>query len=387
MKDQQYQQYCRLQEQVRAIGLGQEFDPVLKKNVLAPQQPQQFAIPCVRFEQPTDRRTWFDLEFYKLDGSDEYVLDHYLAVHRNPMPVPNTVVCGVNLSSLDDRFQMIDWNRMTQTVASQGVFKASRAQLKDIIAGVFADLRALGKTPEGSKWKLFLEAKYLSDTPGIEATPEQDLYDRINSRFVVKYVVPFTKHQVISIQQLDDIFRKDLPLPAILTRKHEIYGVTTEGYRSDNGNYFQGFGAFEEVRFFSSLQKAAAHVEQVPNDHFQPLNILTTSRDLYTRMTIHADIADRLIAEKRASWTPENALQPNGNMIQWHLNDKYMPLPDFEQKSGLQLSAYGNPPGSPHIFQVFPEISRQPDPPQQQPPPPQVKRQQDQQHKPKGNRM
>lgn len=353
----EYKQYCMLQEQIRAAGFPQDFDEGLKTGVL--NNAQYFQLECMRWGEPSDDRLRYDLKFYKLDGSEDFTFDHFHATYRKNIIIPDIKINGVQMSSLEERMRMVNWNTLSQTAASREVFVASRVKMNDIIYGIMDELEALGKTPQGREVRDLIEAKYLSETEPVKAVSHQD-YDEINNRYAVKLTVPVRGTDTIPCGLLDHIFENDLPLPVGLKRPHEVFKVAVSGFNMSEKGFLAGFETFEDDRYFSTLKNAVDHVRQFEDQEFQPYHVLWSGhKRVLQQATVIDDVSHKPIASKFGYWSDMSSVDLTSNIVRWVVIDKNMSVPQFEQKSGFQISTLARLVDHPNVFQAYPTQDQQ----------------------------
>lgn len=358
MTEREYKQYCNLQEQVRAAGFPQDFDTAIKAGIL--EDRQHFNVGCIRWGELTDNRTKYDLNFYKVDGSDEFTLDHFHTIYRRNIVIPNETINGVNLSSLEDRMRMVNWNYLTQTTASRDIFEASREQMFDLVNTIIDELDELARSPKGQKIRNLLETKYFSETGPLKDTVSHQRYDKINIAHEVVFTVPFKGTETISCELLDDVFEKDLPLPNGLERRHDLFKVEVLGYNTIDQNIFAGFETFYEERYFSTLKNAVDHMQQFTDQEFQPYHLhWSGQKRLLQEVIVVDEVRHQPIASKSGVWNSLSALVLPANIVQWEVKEGIMSVDEFVQRSGLDVSKLGRRPDDPNIFQVFPPLDAQ----------------------------
>ena len=360
MKESEYRQFCKLQEQVREAGFPPDIDQALREEVKIRQQ--HFHIDCTNWGQTSDDRTWYRLSFYKLDGGEDFTLDHYTALFRKPIIIPDVRIKGISLSGLEDRMKMIDWNFVRQSEHSKDIFVASDETITDMIGGIIDDLEVLARTEQGRRLSDLLETKYLSDTLPVLQLPIQQKYDKINSEYIVEYNVPVKGTDTVPRHLLSDIFNSGEPLPPVFQKKHEVYKVATVGYRPIDTKRRTEFDRVKDERFFSNLQGAVKYIEEHKLESFQPIHMIRGKSDFtYKRMVITEDVKDISVAEKTGVWHPLAAIDTDSNVVQWELNREFISVDEFEKKSGLKISEFGISPDNVNAFQVFPKVNNQPD--------------------------
>lgn len=355
MDNKQYNEYCRLQDIIRKVGFPQPFDKALasciKRNL------PYFEIECLVTEQ--DFRLRYDLNFYKLDGSDEYTFDHYKGTYREEIKIPDVTINKVNTTALEDRMRMVDWNFGNQSEGSKDIFKATPAQLKDIIDGVMEDLQRLDATKEGNYYRSLLETKYLSNTINVKNTSLQKLYDTIDSLYNTSQIFPARDRSPLTTDKAALILVGEMPMPENL-QKHELYKVFTDGLKLDGIDKLKLGKYFKEVTFFSSLDKAVSHIQSIDEKCFKPLDAIFMDFDRIVKQAVIIDhLQDRDIAIKLGEWKPNTAQGLASDKIIWELNTKVISIEEFEKKTGVELSKFGSPNGKGNAFQVSPPIFRE----------------------------
>jgi hypothetical protein len=355
MDNKQYNEYCRLQEVIRKIGFPQVFDEALASGVKS--NKPHFEIACLVTEQ--DFRLRYDLNFYKLDGSDEYTFDHYKGTFRKEIKIPDVTINKVNTAALEDRMRLVDWNFATQSESSKDIFEATRDQLKDIIDGVMDDLQRLDSTKEGEYIRSLLEAKYLSNTIHVQNTSLQELYNTIDTLYNNTLIFPVREHTPLTTDKAVLILLGEAPMPEHL-QKHELYKVFTDGFKLDGVDKLKLGNYFKEIKFFSSLDKAVSHIELIDEKCFKPLDAIFKDADRIIKQAVVIDqLQDRDIAIKLGEWKPNSAKGLASDKIIWELNTNVIPIEEFEKKTGLELSKFGSPNGKGNAFQVFPPLLRE----------------------------
>jgi hypothetical protein len=355
MDNKQYNEYCRLQEVIRKIGFPQVFDGALASCVES--NKPHFEIACQVTDQ--DFRLRYDLNFYKLDGSDEYTFDYYKGTFREEIKIPDVTINKVNTAALEDRMRLVDWNFATQSESSKDIFEATRDQLKDIIDGVMEDLQRLDSTKEGEYIRSLLEAKYLSNTIHVQNTSLQELYNTIDSLYNTSLIFPVRDNTSLTTDKAALILLGKASMPEQF-QKHELYKVFTDGYKLNGVDKLKLGNYFKEIKFFSSLNKAVSHIEAIDEKCFKPLDAIFKDSDRIVKQAVVIDqLQDRDVAIKLGEWMPNSAKGLASDKIIWELNTKVISIEEFEKKTGFELSKFSSPNGKGNAFQVSPPLLRE----------------------------
>lgn len=340
----------KLKAQLRDLGVGPAADQELVRRIN--EDAGHFKMRC----QMPDKRIHylFDLNFYKLDGSDEYTIDHYKGTMKKIIQIPEVSVDNVNTTELESRMRTIPWNAMLRTPSGFQMFMPYSKKLSNTLDGIWGDLERLDSTKEGRYIRALLEAKYTSQPVYIKNTPIQLSYEAVEDKFNTTMIFPLRDRTVFPLHNAPLFLQDILTLPERL-QPHEVYRVFTDGLRLQGKNNPEAGRYFEENHYFSSIDKAASYIQGIDERYFQPPDAIRNNFErIIKQAVISEDIKDSTIASKQGTWSPHKINEKTRDRINWMINTNLISIDDFEKKAGIPLTQLGSPTGQKHIYQVYP---------------------------------
>jgi hypothetical protein len=340
----------KLKEQLRDLGVGPLADPELVRDIN--EDAGHFKIRC----QMPDKniRYLFEVNFYKLDGSDDYTIDHYKGTMKKIIQIPDVNFDNVNTAELESRMRTLPWDAMLRTPDGFQMFMPYSKKLSNTLDGIWADLDSLDSTKEGRYIRGLLEAKYTSEPVYIKNTSIQLSYDRMENKFNTTIIFPVRDRTIFPLQNAPFFLQGINEIPERL-QLHEVYGVFTDGLSLQGKNDPELGQYFKENHYFSSIDKAGSYIQGIDDRYFLPPEAIKNN---FTRIVKQAviteEIKDVSIASKQGTWSPHKINGKSHDRINWLINTNLISINDFEKKAGIPLSKLGNPTGKKHIIQVYP---------------------------------
>lgn len=333
MNNKQHAEFIKIQAMLNRLEFPPEFDRSVAAAISGAQD-QHFRARGYWTED--GERKNCDLHFYKLDGSDAFTFDHYRITIRSEIPIPKVVIGNVDVGQLEQRMWDIDWYRLTPTERGLAHIK-NDAMLNDYLGGITLDLYKLWKSEDGQPINLLLKAKFFSRTDQIVSAKLQEQLDQIDLQYSKTLLIPVREGPTYTLSQSLSMFKKDTSDAAQLHQAHEILYVKTSGILvADSADRSKDVYK-DEQRYFSSIEKAYAHVQSVDERLFAPVVSLST-QEVYNmgKSSIYDCKDDQLIAMKYGF--PSLDQQGDGHVIGWQLNTEKVTPSQFEKRTGLPLS-------------------------------------------------
>jgi hypothetical protein len=340
----------KLKMLLRDLGVGPAADQELVRRIN--EDAGHFKMSC---KMPDKRVHYqFDLNFYKLDGSDEYTIDHYKGTMKKTIQIPEVSIDNVNTAELESRMRTVPWNAMLPTPTGFQVFMPFSKKLSNTLDGIWDDLERLDSTKEGRYIRALLEAKYTLQPVYIKNTSIQLSYDAGNSKFNTTMIFPLGENNFLALENAP-IYLLDISSRSERLQPHEVYRVFTDGLHLQGKNKPVAGSYFEENHYFSSIDKAASYIQGIDERHFLPPEAIRNNFErIVKQAVISEDIKDSTIASKQGTWSAHKINEKTRDRINWLINTNVISIPDFEKKTGIPLSKLGSPTGKKHIFQVYP---------------------------------
>lgn len=336
MDNQTYAEYCRLQGELRSLGVGQTVDPSLVKSLK--QGRPYFNIHYG--QEMANNKVFWDLHFYQLDNAKHYSLHRYTGTLRHDIMIPDIRLNGVNVKELDNRMRQINWTFDEPERNLERGYLNDPRKIENTVYRIMMDLGKLEDSDHGREIARKLEAKYFYQSGLTEDHPLKDVYDRIlkdHSHSHTFYLqnghgpgIDLAYNMLTGLLPLEQE-NKPVPLYHVNIRQLSPYE-----FIMSNGRIAM---TKEKHRFFTSLKMAYDHVQTIDERQFQPRHVLDKNLDFVVQ---GIDILDGLnnipIATKRALWQSEQMKDvPNGS-LSWWLNEKKIKASEFEQQTGFPLT-------------------------------------------------
>lgn len=326
MNNEEYAQYCRLQAQIRTLGFSPVYDQNLEMGLRT--KKHYFMVQGDAIYQ--DLRMRYNIHFFKIDGSDDFTLNHYTGIYRKDIDIPARKINGVNLVEVERKMKLIDWNEMVPNKDAESAMNLLGWKVGEIVEKINASLDKLSTTETGVEVMTLLMAKYMSNTRYLDGTGLQESFDkiddiyRVSSNFFVRGNDPPTTTEAVQSLAFSQ------SLPPSKSQANELYTVHVKGA------HLMGEGSIVEPmmyqRFFSSVKKAFDFIERIDNRCFGPTDAVKGGLDKVVEYAVIGDtITGSTVATKLNSKLLENSTT---SQVGWHVNEQCLPKQVFEQMTG-----------------------------------------------------
>lgn len=331
MEKQKLEQFVRLRDQLRQLGVSDLIDQCLASCILT--KDQQFRLRSFWFNR--GERKNFDLLYYKVDGNPVFELEHMRVAIRRNIPIPPLKVNGVDTRELEKRMLSVDWVRSNPSADCTLEFRGKSAFFS-YLQDIYADLQRLGITEDGTKAQLLLQAKYLSMAQEFGDTLQQKL-NQVDAAYTQELIVPVRGHQPPT---MEGAFRQLITgdeQARQLSAAHQLFFTSSYKIAVMGPTPQQPITLTENIRFFSTFEKAFAFATDCDLEMAASVNTQMKAENVPIGKLVINDCHDNgIIADKTCFPFPR--LPADRKVAGWRVDTSKMPGHEFERKTGVPLS-------------------------------------------------